>query len=469
MNKNKNRGYFDLMGVSLWNLFASLKLSVFLFSSITIGSIIGTFLPDRMGFIRFIQGKPAIVAKIIDFFQLTDVYSSWWFILLIILLGVNIICCSIERLPGVFKIVMKKPFPPSPPRIESLEKTKRESMDIGYEETISIIEKFFNKKGLGFFSNENDETFTCVGEKGRWTRLGVYITHLGFLLLILGGLIGSFRGFTGTMEIIENQEESVVNLIKNKGKMDLGFSVFCESFKIKRYKNGSPKSFESSLIFKKNQEKLFKDIVKVNKPVKFNGIKFIQSGYGRSVDGSVKLGLYRVSDNVEIKEFDLKEGDSVIFPDGKTEFTLFAFRPNFQISSLNLGESFIGVVSRDGKQKAVALPVKRPGFDRHRKDDTYLSVKDFKTKAYTSLQVSKDPGVYVVYMGFLLLLLGCFISFFMVHKSFYILVRKINAGKTEIIFAFNTNKKKEIIEVETEKFAAGALAFLENRKDSINE
>ena len=45
---------------------------------------------------------------------------------------------------------------------------------------------------------------------------------------------------------------------------------------------------------------------------------------------------------------------------------------------------------------------------------------DFATQQQgfrTGLQVASDPGVWVVYTGFILLIAGCFITFFMSHQQ----------------------------------------------------
>ena len=36
---------------------------------------------------------------------------------------------------------------------------------------------------------------------------------------------------------------------------------------------------------------------------------------------------------------------------------------------------------------------------------------------YTGLQVNRDPGVWVVYSGFILMIIGCYITFFMSHQQ----------------------------------------------------
>lgn len=441
MNKNKRPNFIEKAGVKLWDFFASLKLTVFLFSVIASASVAGTFLPDRIGIMRFLQGKPSWVADFFQIFELYDIYYSWWFVLLIIILGVNTLCCSFERLPGVLKIVFKKPLPPSVPRIESFENKKDFYVNKTLNQAKDSAEKFFKLKKLKIFLVNSGDKLFFIAEKGRNSRLGVYVAHLGFLLLIIGGVAGTMGGFSGVIDIPENETSNIVTLFKNRGKIDLGFDVTCTSFEIKRYENSStPKSYESEIIFNKGSENEKKGLVKVNSPLKYNGIKFIQSGYGRVLEGKVKISVYDILTDEKKGEYEIEQGDQIVLPDGKTEFTLFSFRPNFQISGMNLGETFIGFILKDNSEIPVALPVSAPGFDKHRKGDFYLIPEKFNTKYYTSLQVNKDPGVYIVYLGFLLLSLGIFVSFFMRHSSFYLILEPLENGKTRVLCSAGSNK-----------------------------
>ena len=47
-------------------------------------------------------------------------------------------------------------------------------------------------------------------------------------------------------------------------------------------------------------------------------------------------------------------------------------------------------------------------------------LKGIDSKYYTGLQVSKDPGVPVVWAGFILIILGLFITFFASHRRYWI-------------------------------------------------
>ena len=60
---------------------------------------------------------------------------------------------------------------------------------------------------------------------------------------------------------------------------------------------------------------------------------------------------------------------------------------------------------------------------------------------YTGLQVTKDPGVWVVYTGFILLCIGPLIAFFGSHKKLWVRLRDHN-GQTVITVAGSANRNR---------------------------
>ena len=58
---------------------------------------------------------------------------------------------------------------------------------------------------------------------------------------------------------------------------------------------------------------------------------------------------------------------------------------------------------------------------------------------YTGLQVVKDPGVWVVYSGFIVMIVGIIITFFMSHQRFCVDVSR-KGSKSRIMVAGTATK-----------------------------
>ena len=93
-----------------------------------------------------------------------------------------------------------------------------------------------------------------------------------------------------------------------------------------------------------------------------------------------------------------------------------------------------------------------PSFDKMRKGSVLVAVVENVPRFYTGLQVNRDPGVWVVYSGFILMIIGCYITFFMSHQQ--ICVELVRSGKkTEVIVAGTANKNKTGMEARVTGFA----------------
>jgi cytochrome c biogenesis protein len=89
----------------------------------------------------------------------------------------------------------------------------------------------------------------------------------------------------------------------------------------------------------------------------------------------------------------------------------------------------------------VVLPQQFPTYDKMRKGTWIISVATHEHQYYTGLQVTKDPGVPVVYAGFVLMIIGCFVAFFMSHKKLGVEV-STSGGSSKVRVAGTANKNK---------------------------
>ena len=135
---------------------------------------------------------------------------------------------------------------------------------------------------------ETDSTITFFTEKGRFSRLGVYITHLSLLIILVGGIIGSLFGFKGFVNILEGETADRffvrgknVNLPKA-----LPFSVRCDDFNVTFYdlkdrkEERHVKEYTSLLTIIENGKEVLKKTVEGQSPSSLERMAFYQSSYG---------------------------------------------------------------------------------------------------------------------------------------------------------------------------------------------
>jgi cytochrome c biogenesis protein len=378
-------------------------------------------------------------------------YHSWWFQFLIFFLAINIIVCSIERLSANWKIVFTKN--PSFDIVRFRNSFKDEFQDSNAPDKLKslflpVVSKSFRYTRI----DETEKGFVIFAEKGRWTRLGVYAVHLSVILLLLGGLIGSFFGFEGYVNIPEG--ESVKSIIlRNTGKeQPLDFEIQCIDFSVSFYESGAPEEYLSKLvILEKGIPVIKKDII-VNDPLRYRGINIFQSSYGSARPEKVELIFTNRETGMTYRK-KAAIGEEINVPEARGKLVIKEYSSAFDFRGHNLGAAFLGILTPpDGAPAELVIPLKYPSFDKMRKDELIISVESSEQRYYTGLQVTKDPGVPVVYTGFILMILGCYVAFFMSHQRLCVEVVK-KGGKSRVMIAGITNKNKMGMQATTQRIS----------------
>ncbi|RNC72756.1 MAG: cytochrome c biogenesis protein ResB [Desulfuromonadales bacterium] len=415
-----NRGFLQ----ALWDFFCSLKLAIALLISLAATSIIGTIIPQGQLKPEYLQTISETKYKIYHLLGFFDMYHSWWFILIMYLFTVNIVACSIKRLPRVLKII-------SEPTLV---------MDEGFEKTLSLTHDFkmqgdtssLRDKMVAFLKGEfaepvvteKDGEFHLFSQKSPYSRLGVYVVHLSIVVIFIGALIGSFFGFKGFVTINEGEAVSKATTFSNQ-PIDLGFIVKCDKFSVTFYDTGAPKEFKSLLtVIDNGQVVVDKRPVIVNDPLSYKGITFYQSSYGQAEGGTFTFTVRERKGGAPVT-VQLAQGERKTLPDGSTMQVLEAasevsqFIPQFRGAAAR-----IEVTPPNGKPEAFIVFKNYPTFDDQRGGNLIFSYVSSEEKMYTGLQVAKDPGVWVVWTGCFLMVIGCCMAFFMSHKRVWVRVRK---------------------------------------------
>jgi len=416
---------------SLWQFFASVKLALLILFLIAVTSIIGTVIPQKEAAQFYVANFGPTYARIFQILDIPDMYNSWWFLLLLFLLGFNLIICSIDRFPGVWRQVKSDGLAVPAERIRNMSTAAEWQVDRPLADTRDSIVKTLAARGYRATAKSAEESTILFAQKGHWTRTGVYIVHASILVIFVGAIIGSLGGFKGSVMIPETMSRDKVFLFGNKGTQDLGFSIRCDDFSIEFYDNGMPKEYTSSLtVIESGQEVLAKNI-EVNHPLKYKGITFYQSSYQPTQDFVIEIGL----------------------PDGKTRKTfLTPFQeqiewdePGLQFGVINARVRGQEIVTAklwfsDGNDSPESIWVDndKPA-ELERESGTYtVTVKQLYA---TGLQVAKDPGVWWVYIGCGLMLFGLYVAFFMSHKRIWVLLSREKAG-TAALLTGSANKNR---------------------------
>jgi len=440
-------------GVSgrFWGFFTSLKLTIFLLFILAVTSISGTLIMQRANPQQYVKAYGEGGYRIIKTLGLYDVYHSWWFLLLLALLVLNIVICSIERFPRSWRFVKEPLRWPDRNLLEEMTPRERFSVSLSLEETLEKIQSLLRGRGYRCERKVEEGRGRIFAQKGVINRLGVYVTHLSVLIILIGGLIGGIWGFSGGMTIVEGESSRNVTIFGSHKVVTLPFDVRCDSFQVDYYPGTmTPKEYKSVITILENGKPVVTRDVRVNHPLKYKGINFYQASYGTISNRVGTLTLEVIPQDGKDKPFRVrvKVGSQVPLKDGYT-LKLVAFFPDLVLGRDNQPMNR----SQELRNPAALLEVDKGGKYRYRSwvfafFPEVHSVKNapfkfhyisFKGLQYTGLQVSKDPGVWVVWTGCTFILVGLVICFFISHRRVWVLVEE-KGKKNQVLVVGNVNR-----------------------------
>ncbi|MFA7382894.1 MAG: cytochrome c biogenesis protein ResB [Desulfurivibrionaceae bacterium] len=428
---------------AVWRLFASVKLALFTLLILATTSIIGTLIP---------QGKPpefyieAFGPRTAMFFQMLNVpnmYSSWWFIALLLLFSNNLIVCTIDRLPNVWQMVVMNNLDTDPERLGKMPHRQVLRAEGNPAALAEIAGGIMAKNGWKAQAEEKSAgSLLLFSQKLAWSRLGVYAVHLSILIIFAGAIIGLASGFKAFVMIPEGQVTDTVYESGSSKPIPLGFTVRCDEFNVSFYDNGSPREYRSVLTVKDiTSGKTFTRPIVVNDPLDFKGITFYQSSY-EPMQG-FHISITNKADNSR-QDFRIPFGEKIPWPGTGIEFGII----NQQTRSRMGDVAKIKIWFSDGQGEPSIF-----WLDNNAAETITSPTGTYELKARqvyaTGLQVAKDPGVWTVYAGCALMLIGLYVAFFLSHRRVWVYISKEeNADHCRILLCGASNKNKIAFEKE---------------------
>ncbi len=381
------------------NWLSSLKIAILLLILIAISCSIGTIIPqqeseqfyldnfNKSPFLGIINGSFLLSL------ELNHIYTSFWFLFLLIWLGISLTVCSFRRQLPILKSALNWIDYKDPRQIAKLAiaetiKTNDPSKSL---EKLSV-----NLKKNGWNVKETDGRIAA--RQGVIGRLGPILIHLGLILLMIGATYGSLTG--QNIEKFLAPGRSIDLLDSNEEKR---LTIELKRFQIDRDPMGRAEQYRSIVkVIEKNGNTENKEI-SVNYPLRFKGLTLYQADWSLAaitlqIDNSPKLQF-------PIKSFP-ELGEQVwgtIIPTKKN-----GEDPIFLTVNSELGPVII--YDNDGENIATL------NINDEAKKVKESLIKVINIIPSSGLLLKRDPGVPLVYTSFAIILIGGSLSIISTKK-----------------------------------------------------
>lgn len=377
----------------LWAAFSSMKLGLALLGIIAFVAGIGTLIPQT----EQDPEKARAVGQLWQTMGFTHLYNTFWFRLLLGFLCINLIVCSLQRLGGIYR----RTFNLTPPT--DLARVPQKTRKVIQGELAPLREsaqEVLKQKGYRFVLSNQSDAWSFIAIKHRLGNWGSFITHLSFVVLVIGALLGSVLGFKGYFMAGAGNTLPIQAIQLSKGQVTDTFSVRINSAEDRMLPNGERDNWYTDMSILENGQEVARKTLSVNHPFAYKGVTFYQANFSNGASFTADMNGQKTP--VVLQD----QGQSYYQAPGTDLYLVTAIDQNS--SSQKPGVLF-QVYKGNG-----ANPVQSGKLTSGQTIDVQGKYKlTFNGLAgFTGLQVKKDPGVAVIWLGCALLLGGLLLSFY---------------------------------------------------------
>lgn len=453
----------------VWNFFSSVKVGVWIIVILVVASAIGTLFPQEMYIppgetaSSYYKEQYGSIGELYYKLGFHNLYSSWWYIILLAALATSIIIASIDRFFPLYRSlknqrVIRHDSFLKRQRIFGVTKTAKS------DKVLTKAKEELEKKRY----HVKEENGNLFAEKNRFSRWGAYVNHVGLIIFLIGAMLRYFPGMY-VDEFIQLRDGETKAVPGTNGEYYITNNEFIVELydeeddkyqsAIQRTKDGVVvKNYQTNATLYKRvgeaipgQEPKLKKVqdypIRVNQPLKFDGFSLYQTSYKLNEFVSMSFDLERKSDNKKLGSFtidllnpkeryDLGDGYAVeildYFPDfffnEKGEPATRSKSPNnpafiFKMFSPETPEGETSFV-------AIRQTLEPLGETQHR-----VSFSGVETTNTTVLTVRKDYTLWILAIGGAIFMIGVVQGMYWHHRRIW-----ISSKDNEVWFAAHTNK-----------------------------
>lgn len=469
----------------IWNFFSSVRNGVILIVIALIASGIGTIFPQAMYIPAnapnrdpsvYYEETYGILGKIYYQLGFHELYSSWWYMMLIALIGVSLVICSLDRFIPLYR-ALKIQKPKRHYSFLSRQRLFSETPDFSPEDKKKVVE---NLKNMRYNIFEQDGQ--VLAEKNRFSRWGPYVNHIGLIIILFAALLRMtpFMFIDDYVWVREGERKVIPSTdgqyyIENKKFHLEYYDEDDERYKEAMERLGQlvVKNYQTDVVIYKVKgetipgqepelEKVTEDAIRLNEPLKFDGYHLYQSGYQENEFSTMTFGIFAANDEeksfgeftVDLmspeETYELENGFKVEISQYFPDYILQDGEPTTQ-SKFPKNPAFVfRVYPPDSDEPEVSFIGIGRNIDPTGENKYRLGITDFSTHYASGLTVRKDLTLPIFVVGAAIFMIGVIQGMYWQHRRVW-----INEKEGTLLLAAHTNKNWFGIKRDIEKALEG--------------
>ncbi len=480
---------------------SSVRFGVSLLCILVLFSLVGMlFIQQNVnGFDAYYASLTPAEKTVYGFLGIFDIYHSWYYNLLLLILSLNIVLASIDHFPSSWTYISRPKLNATHGwLLNQKQNAVLEVKGIDEKDVADKISRAFEANGFSAKTSQSnkiayalDETgnknysntvsktnFYVFGENGKWNRLGAYIVHVFLLTLFLGHFTALQTGFDADVRMMPGQTTNEIEMIEfNLDKQErfavgLPFTITCTDIEQNlidpkgSIEINNTMDWHTRIRIEDPQYGETVADVSLNRPFEYRGYRFFQAS-AITVGSARNMTLELTPQNGgETFSINLARNGSANLPDGTKidyeaffpDFTLNQGKPDTRSAEYNNPAVVLNITEPDGaKKRAYAFGAKLPdnipvgapvaGYKWH--------LGNFeKSPLAHVLSIKYDPynAAFVAwYIGGFGLVGALMFVFFVSHRRVWAMIEKQNDGNFEVVLSGNTNRNEQGFEDKFKK------------------
>lgn len=438
----------------IWSFFSSVKVGVWLIVITLAASAIGTIFPQEMYITpgiapaEYYEKEYGFLGQLYYQLGFNNLYGSWWYMILIASIGISLVICSLDRVIPLYKALKKQGVKRHPSFLKRQRVYGTGSPQEGDLERVQI-----NLKKRNY--NVKVEDGNVLAEKGRFSRWGPYVNHIGLIIFLFGAMLrflpsmyvdealwlrdGETKEIPGTDGQYYLKNEKFIKEVYDKSKDKEVFDDAIDRIGDKMI----AKNFQTNAVLykvvgetiagqKPKLEKVREAEIRVNEPLKFDQFAVYQVDYKESEFKSMSFHLQNKANNQKwgpikvnlanpTEKYDLGNGYSLellsYFPD-------FYFdengKPNTKTKLPNNPAFVFKMFTPETPDGEVSFVGIRQNIEPDGNNKYKMSFAGVEMQNATALTVRKDLTLWILGIGGFIFMVGVIQGMYWNHRRIWI-------------------------------------------------